>query len=62
MPCRHPSGGRSSARLSPRAVISLPHLLLAYDSTGTRLSTLGRRLLRLFIELTSPARGDHRNP
>ncbi len=45
------SGSGSNARRSRAAVISRPQLLLADEPTGSVDPTLGRRLLRLFIEL-----------
>ena len=44
------SAVRSSAAIA-RAVISRPQLLLADEPTGSVDPTLGRRLLRLFIEV-----------
>ena len=44
----HTSGQRAAIA---RAVISRPQLLLADEPTGSVDPTLGRRLLRLFIEL-----------
>jgi cell division transport system ATP-binding protein len=45
------SGGEKQRAAIARAVISRPHLLLADEPTGNVDPTLGRRLLRLFIEL-----------
>src|SRR5436190_2081220 len=45
------SGGEKQRAAIARAVISRPHLLLADEPTGSVDPTLGRRLLRLFIEL-----------
>ena len=46
-----PSGGEKQRAAIARAVISRPQLLLADEPTGNVDPTLGRRLLRLFIEL-----------
>ena len=43
--------GTIGDKLRARAVISRPQLLLADEPTGNVDPTLGRRLLRLFIEL-----------
>ena len=45
------SGGEKQRAAIARAVISRPQLLLADEPTGSVDPTLGRRLLRLFIEL-----------
>jgi cell division transport system ATP-binding protein len=45
------SGGEKQRAAIARAVISRPLLLLADEPTGNVDPTLGRRLLRLFIEL-----------
>ena len=45
------SGGEKQRAAIARAVISRPQLLLADEPTGNVDPTLGRRLLRLFIEL-----------
>src|SRR5471030_696792 len=45
------SGGEKQRAAIARAVISRPHLLLADEPIGNVDPTLGRRLLRLFIEL-----------
>src|SRR5262249_19052433 len=45
------SGGEKQGGEMAGAVISRPHLLLADEPTGNVDPTLGRRLLRLFIEL-----------
>jgi cell division transport system ATP-binding protein len=45
------SGGEKQRAAIARAVISRPYLLLADEPTGNVDPTLGRRLLRLFIEL-----------
>src|SRR4051812_40302937 len=45
------SGGEKQRAAIARAVISQPQLLLADEPTGNVDPTLGRRLLRLFIEL-----------
>jgi len=46
-----PVGWRETARGDRARVISRPQLLLADEPTGSVDPTLGRRLLRLFIEL-----------
>src|SRR2546430_9289132 len=48
------SGGEKQRAAIARAVISRPQLLLADEPTGSVDPTLGRRLLRLFIELNRP--------
>ena len=45
------AGGEKQRAAIDRAVISRPQLLLADEPTGSGDPTLGRRLLRLFIEL-----------
>ena len=45
------AGGEKQRAASARAVLSRPQLLLADEPTGSVDPTLGRRLLRLFIEL-----------